>query len=213
MKIPIHCSYTELRELSNFVENPRNPNKHPEAQLRLLGKIIATQGWRSPIVVSKRSGFIIKGHGRYQAALMAGMEEAPADLQDYATEADEWADMIADNRIAELAELNQSELAVILKEMDGKIDLDLTGFDINALDRVLGEPTDPIAEWSGMPEFQNEPKACRSLHVHFKTPEDVESFAGAVGQDIGEKTNSIWHPKQERRNMAALHYDSGGAGQ
>ncbi len=30
----------------------------------------------------------------------------PVDRQDYATEAEEWADLIADNRIAELAQID-----------------------------------------------------------------------------------------------------------
>jgi len=137
--IQIHCAHSEVRELAKLVEHPRNPNKHPQAQLKLLGKVIATSGWRSPIVVSKRSGYIIKGHGRFQAALMAGMEFAPVDLQDYATEADEWADMIADNRIAELAEISVPELRDLLSELSATdIDMDRTGFDDAALAEMLG---------------------------------------------------------------------------
>ena len=64
IKIPIYCSYTELVDPTTLVQNPRNPNKHPQKQIELLAKIIKSQGWRAPITVSNRSGFIVRGHGR-----------------------------------------------------------------------------------------------------------------------------------------------------
>jgi len=103
-KIKIHCSHTELRDPTSLVEHPRNYNTHPAEQIRLLAKIIKHQGWRNPITVSKRSGFVVKGHGRLAAAMLLKAEKVPVDIQEYKDEASEVADMIADNRIAELAE-------------------------------------------------------------------------------------------------------------
>lgn len=131
--IPVHCSHSELADVVSLTPNPRNPNKHPDKQIAMLAKIIRHQGWRSPIVVSNRSGFVVKGHGRLEAAKLLQVEKVPVDRQDYLTEADEWADLIADNRIAELAETDDQEIATMLKELDGKIDLDLVGFDSEAL--------------------------------------------------------------------------------
>lgn len=144
VKVAVHCSFTEMRPLETLVENPRNPNKHNDAQLRLLGRVIGGAGWRSPIVVSKRSGFIVKGHGRFQAALAAGMTHAPVDVQDYATEADEWADMIADNRLAELSAMSGGDLKDLLQELDtGAFPMDLTGFDEEALAALMTEAAPP----------------------------------------------------------------------
>lgn len=137
MDIKIHCAYDELKNIAEVIPNPRNPNTHPEKQLKLLAKIIEAHGWRSPITVSKRSGFVIRGHGRLMAAQMLGCEVVPVDLQDYASEAEEWADMIADNRIAELSEVDQDELSRLVAELDaGDYDTGLLGFsdkDIAAL--------------------------------------------------------------------------------
>ena len=134
IRAEIRCAHTEIRPVESLIENPRNPNHHPESQLKLLAKIITATGWRSPIVVSNRSGFVVKGHGRLQAAKLAGLTEAPVDLQDYESEAAEWADMIADNRLAELAEISLPELKDLLQELDtGALDMDLTGFDQDAL--------------------------------------------------------------------------------
>jgi len=135
--IPVFCAHTELVETDKLVPNPRNPNKHPQKQIELLAKIIKAQGWRNPVVVSKRSGFVIKGHGRLEAAKLLIAQSVPVDFQDYENEAAEWADMLADNRIAELAEADGDELKALLKELDGKIDLDLTGFDEDSLDDIL----------------------------------------------------------------------------
>lgn len=123
------CAFDEMRPLESLVENPRNPNEHSRRQLELLAEILKFQGWRAPIVVSNRSGYIVKGHGRLQAAKLAGFKKAPIDLQDYANEAQEHADLIADNKIAELSEFNGAPLKDLIEELDtGELDLDLLGF-------------------------------------------------------------------------------------
>ena len=64
MDIQVYCAHSRMVDVEAMVENPRNPNKHSDKQISLLAKIIKSQGWRNPIVVSNRSGFIVKGHCR-----------------------------------------------------------------------------------------------------------------------------------------------------
>jgi hypothetical protein len=137
--VPVHCSFTELADVTALVANPRNPNKHPDRQIAMLAKIIRHQGWRAPITVSNRSGFVVTGHGRLEAAKLLQVEKVPVDRQDFATEADEWAHLIADNRIAELAEIDETELGALLKELDGKIELELTGFDEDGVEKLTDQ--------------------------------------------------------------------------
>lgn len=122
----------------------------------MLARIIRHQGWRNPIVVSARSGFVVAGHGRLQAALHLGVSEVPVDVQEFATEADEWAHLVADNRIAELAEIDQGGLEDLLRDLGEveEFDLELSGFDSNELDRMLAddEDADEIAEDSDASE-------------------------------------------------------------
>ena len=40
MEVPIYCAHDEMAEVESLIENPRNPNKHPQKQLELLAKII-----------------------------------------------------------------------------------------------------------------------------------------------------------------------------
>lgn len=138
--ITIHCTYNDLADITTLIPNPRNPNQHPQKQIELLAKIIKNQGWRAPITVSNRSGFVVRGHGRLMAAQLLGVSQVPVDRQDYATEAEEWADLIADNRIAELSQIDDTLLASLLSEINlGDIDMDLTGFTDKQIDNLLAD--------------------------------------------------------------------------
>lgn len=127
--VPVYCAHDAIVDVAKLVPNPRNPNTHPDNQIQLLGRIIRQTGWRQPITVSKRSGFIVKGHGRLAAALLEGIKEAPVDYQNYTNDAEEYADLIADNRLAELSEIDSKLLADIFAEIDtGEIPTELTGY-------------------------------------------------------------------------------------
>jgi len=136
--IAVHCACDSVVDVTQLVPHPRNPNKHPEKQILLLAKLILNQGWRAPITVSRRSGFVIRGHGRLEAAIKLGVAEVPVDYQDYPDEASEWADLIADNRIAELSNVDFGTLKDLVVELDtGAFDMDLTGFDADAREDLL----------------------------------------------------------------------------
>lgn len=106
-KIAVYCAHNRLVDAAELVPNPRNPNSHPTAQIELLAKIIKLQGWRAPIVVSNRSGFVVAGHGRLAAGLLFGGGGLPVNFQNFESGAAELAHLLADNRIPELADLNR----------------------------------------------------------------------------------------------------------
>lgn len=136
----INCAYDELWDIEKIIPCPKNPNTHPEKQIKLLAKIIKAQGWRVPITVSKRSGFIVRGHARLEAAKILNIDKIPVDLQDYGTEAEEYADLIADNRMAELAVIDRPLLKDILQEIDtGAIDIEITGFGVEEIKDLMVE--------------------------------------------------------------------------
>lgn len=59
------------------------------------------------------------------------------DYQEYENPAAEWADIIADNKIAELSDPDDKLIKEILDEIKGKIDLDLTGYAGVQMDQLL----------------------------------------------------------------------------
>lgn len=125
----IHCSYTELADPKSLKPNPKNPNRHSASQIALLAGVLEQTGWRQPITLSKRSGLVVRGHGRLEAALLLGFDQVPVDRQEYASEAEELADLVADNRLSELAELDEDALSRLLRELQGVgHDLQLAGF-------------------------------------------------------------------------------------
>ncbi|MBN1632326.1 MAG: ParB N-terminal domain-containing protein [Thermoleophilia bacterium] len=143
--IPVHCAHDEIADIETLVPNPRNPNRHSEEQIRLLSKIIRHQGWRAPITVSTRSGFIVRGHGRLAAAKLLGVDLVPLDRQDYASEAEEWADLVADNRLSELNEMDPGSLKDLLQELDAGLlevlgaDMELTGYTEQAFAELMSQ--------------------------------------------------------------------------
>jgi len=143
-KIQNHCAHDEMQPLDSLRPHPRNPNKHSKTQIELLAKIIGSQGWRAPIVVSKRSGFIVAGHARREAATLLQLDTVPVSLQAFKNEREEKAHLIADNRIAELATIDTASLKDLILELDtGALDMDLTGYDADALASLMEELDGP----------------------------------------------------------------------
>lgn len=153
--IEVWCSFDELVSIDSLNPNPKNPNKHPDSQIELLSKNIKYLGWRHPITVSKRSGFIVAGHGRLMAAKKLGVQIVPVDYQEFNSDADEMAVLVADNRLAELSETSEEDLKNILSELDGKIEIDLTGFSETEVEQLLREINSDVLD-EDIPEAPEE---------------------------------------------------------
>ena len=121
-----HCADTKMVSINNLKPNPKNRNIHSPEQIERLSKILKYQGWRYPIKVSNRSGFITSGHGRLEAARLLGLVEVPVSFQDYESEEQEYADIVADNAIASWSELDFSGINTDIGDL-GPFDIDLLG--------------------------------------------------------------------------------------
>lgn len=157
--------------LEKLQPNPKNTNKHPPRQIELLAKIISYQGQRAPIVVSRRSGFIVKGHARLDAISKLGWDQAAVDYQDYESEAQEFADLIADNRIAELAEHDENAMIDGIKALDmSDFDFELLGLpDLSIFTAGLGEIDEKPTSGDGQKKYIIEaqfPNDMEMMEVH-----------------------------------------------
>lgn len=138
MEKSIHCAFDELVPIGKLSPHPKNPNAHPEKQVEVLARIIDRMGWRVPITVSNLSGFIIRGHGRLLAAKRLGFEAVPVDYQEYESESDEMADLVADNQIPELSKINTDMLASVVRELKViDFDLDVLAIPEKRLEKLL----------------------------------------------------------------------------
>lgn len=203
----ILCAHEEVVSIEKLKPHPKNRNRHPITQIELLSKILKDRGWRHPIIVSKRSGFIVAGHGRLEAAKLAGFTEVPVDYQEFDSAAQEYEFLVADNATAVWAELDLHGIKLDLEGMpDFGSELDFLGLKNFSLGPDEG--FDPNKEWVGMPEFnQGDKTSFRHVIVHFEKAEHVALFFELIQQKDTGETKSIWFPPQERMDTEAKRYE------
>lgn len=180
---PVHCSYSKLVNPEELKPHPRNPNKHPEAQIELLAKLIKHHGWRAPITVSKRSGLVIRGHARLDAALFGELKAVPVDEQDYDSQESELADLVADNKIAELSVLEEGKLVGILSDLEElEFNLELAAYTPLDLETLRGEGSSGTGAGSLTTDIQGiMVEEAPRLILLFKEEEEKEAFVKQLG--------------------------------
>lgn len=115
----------------------RNARTHSDAQVAQIAASIAEFGFTTPIL-SGSDGIIIAGHGRLAAAHKLGLDAVPVVVLDHLTRTQRRALVIADNRIAENAGWDNAMLRIELDALQEEgFDLDITGFDADALDELM----------------------------------------------------------------------------
>lgn len=124
----IKCLYDELLPLHKIIPNPKNPNEHFPDKTKLLANNIDYQGIRWPIIISKRSGFIVAGHGRLYAAQLLGYENYPVVYQDFLSEAQEFEFLVADNKLAELSDTDDEAVKKGIAEIDD-VKIEMLGYE------------------------------------------------------------------------------------
>jgi DNA modification methylase len=146
----IQAKEIQLVDIDSLVLNPKNNNKHPKEQIDRLAKLIQYQGFRNPVVVSKRTGFVLAGHGRIEAAKIAGLKEVPAMFQDFENEAQEYAYLTSDNAIASWAELDLSAVNTEMLDLGPDFDIDLLGIKDFVIEPI--EKFEPQSDEDAVPD-------------------------------------------------------------
>ena len=123
-------------KISELRPHPKNPRVHPDSAIEKLERSIKEFGWTNPILVSA-DGYILAGHARLKAAEKAGIEEVPVIYLPLEGEKAE-AYLVADNRLQDETDWDYEKLKNLLQELDsGKIDLELTGFDMDEIEDLM----------------------------------------------------------------------------
>jgi hypothetical protein len=105
----------------------------------LYAEAIRQHGWREAITISRRSGFIVSGHGGAEAARRLGVDKVPVEYQDYISESEELADMLAHNRLPELAQRDGDKLKAVLVSLGGAGCTLATGYAPAVIAELLAE--------------------------------------------------------------------------
>lgn len=138
--VKIECLFDSMVHVSGLTPHPLNRNIHSDEQIERLAEMLKYQGIRAPIVVSKRSHYIVKGHGTLQAIKRNKWEEAPVVFQDFADDEQEYAFLQGDNAIASWARLDLSGINTDLGGLDPSFDLNMLGiknFHVDVADKGL----------------------------------------------------------------------------
>jgi len=153
-------------DIKKITPNPKNTNTHSKDQIERLAKIINYQGFRSPIVVSNLSGYIVAGHARLEAAKELGLTKVPVSYQDFTDLEQEFAHLNADNAIASWAEIDMSLVNDAVRNLDLSIDLDFLGFKDFSLSNDLDmSDLDEKEDVEKLPSFR--------LEIQFPTEQEM----------------------------------------
>lgn len=140
-----------MRGVNDITPYEHNPRKNDDA-VDAVAASIKEFGFKVPIVVDK-DGIIVAGHTRLKAAKKLGMEQVPCIVADDLTDEQIKAFRLVDNKVAELADWDFSELETELADID--IDMSQFGFD----DFDIDANTEIVEDEA--PEPPEEPKAKR----------------------------------------------------
>lgn len=113
--------------LSALHPHPDNKNKHPEDNIRTIIRSLSRYGQRTPIVINGTNQ-ILKGNGTYEAAKRLRWETIQAVKVTHLTYEQELAYMLMDNKSGDTSELDYEGAAQQLMFLQGKVDLEDTGF-------------------------------------------------------------------------------------
>jgi ParB-like chromosome segregation protein Spo0J len=128
------------RPVAALIPYARNARKHDDIQVSQIASSIREFGFNNPVLIDP-DNTIIAGHGRVLAAHKLALVSVPCIVLGHLTATQRRAYVIADNRLTETGGgWNVDLLALELEDLrlDG-FDIDLTGFDANALDSIMNE--------------------------------------------------------------------------
>jgi DNA modification methylase len=137
MTVHLRASQIAFWPLDRRKPYARNAKTHGADQVAKIAASMAEFGWTVPCLVAA-DGELIAGHGRVLAAVQLGMTEAPVIVLGHLTEAQRRAYRIADNKLTEMGDWDET---LLLEELRGLLaedfDLGLIGIPENELDALL----------------------------------------------------------------------------
>ncbi len=128
----------QSRKITTLRAYKGNARTHSKKQIKQLAASIKEFGFNNPLLITSE-GELIAGHGRLEAAKLAGLETVPTIVIDDLSPAQRRAYVLADNKLALNAGWDFEMLAIELGELVELGCADLTGFSTAEIDIVLDE--------------------------------------------------------------------------
>lgn len=121
-------------QLRPWAKNPRRNDGEP---VERVADSIARFGFGAPIVARRETREVIAGHTRLKAALQLGLDRVPVRFLDLSDD-DARTLALADNRLGELADWDDQNLADLLQDMDAT-EQQLAGFGPEDMRELLAQ--------------------------------------------------------------------------
>jgi hypothetical protein len=126
-------------ETNKLIPDPENARRHPQPNREAIKRSIQQFGIRRPIVASESTNIVYAGNGVLEAALELGIEKIPVAWIPSGTPVELCkAYAIADNRSAELAEWDPTQLEKLIASMP-TMELANMGFDEEGLKQIINQ--------------------------------------------------------------------------
>ena len=182
-----------LVPIDQLAKYPNNPRRGDETKIQ---ESLTRFGQQKPIVVAKETNYIVAGNHVYGAAKALGWTHIAAVVTDL-SDKDAKAYLIADNRMSDIGDYNDSALAMILEDLATSGHLDGTGYDSDDLDSLLAkiekqtDDTKEMADQSPTAEIVFDDEEQQDLWFEFvkwlkgKYPE-YETFAARLTRFIDD---------------------------
>src|SRR5690606_13758484 len=140
----------EWVETSKLVPWARNPRRNDKA-VKKIAESIKRFGFGAPIVARRENGEVIAGHTRLKAAIRLKLSHVPVRYLDL-NERESHLLAMADNKLGELAEWDQDEVARILSEY-GLSEVAVAGWDFDELAKMAKDLAGDAEAEDGSPKL------------------------------------------------------------
>lgn len=205
----------EYYPIDQIVGASRNPKNH---NIRGIEVSIGAHGFVDPLLLDGRTGRLVGGHGRLETLqrMKAAGENPPEGimLQDgewcvpvvtgWSSRSDAEAErvLVGLNQYTIAGGWDQVALSELLSDLSKSTEGLLgTGYDTDSLDSLLrvlaasGQtPTDPSAEWAGMPEYTNTNKDPITVLIRFPSEADAIAFFAMIDRP---RAKEMWYPHHD----------------
>jgi len=123
--------------IDSLLDNPRNPNEHPDEQIERLMASLRSRGQYRAILARRENRMLIAGHGLRRAAARLGWTHIKVALWDVDQATADRA-MLADNRLADLSTPNSDRVSELPREIP-EADWLGVGFSADEAEKMLAD--------------------------------------------------------------------------
>jgi ParB-like chromosome segregation protein Spo0J len=139
--MPLELRVLPIDQLKPATYNPRKVLRPSSPAYRKLKASIAEFGLVEPLVWNELTGHVVGGHARLAVLRELGVTEVPVSVVRLDDKREKALNIVLNNQEAQ-GRYDPTKLAVVLEELEGLPELEMTGFDDGTLRTLRMEPVE-----------------------------------------------------------------------